>query len=153
MLKTIHAVNFLLLWGININRYNKWNKLTRKRCAGRRSRCLWRWLSLSKPPEQTMSVSGTRNVATPSGVDTWGNDQKNQILFISTVIQVQPCNIRVRIFQSQHHEFSAILKHFQKSSEPAPQNLQELGLQCRFLLSGLRLLAERQFFLLLQDSG
>ena len=28
-----------------------------------------------------MSVSGTRNVATPSGEDTWGNGQKNQILY------------------------------------------------------------------------
>ena len=30
-----------------------------------------------------------RNTATPSDEDTWGNGQKNQILFISTVIQIQ----------------------------------------------------------------
>ena len=38
---------------------------------------------------RTERFERARNTATPSGEDTWGNGQKNQILFISTVIQIQ----------------------------------------------------------------
>ena len=72
-------------------------------------------LSFSRTPPPVSNMEGcrrqvrsternerARNTATPSGVDTWGNGQKNQGLFICTVIQIQSCNIRIGIFQSRH---------------------------------------------------